>query len=138
MKPFVKIALFVVFFLALAGIFTALYLFNMQHKDLQKAKPDYVISAVDLQKAFEENESLAVSTYVNKVLEVNGIIESVKKGEQNVLSITLKAGSDLSAVICTFPAETDSSKFIPGNQITVRGDCSGFLMDVLLNNCVIL
>ena len=138
MKPFVKIVLFVVFFVALAGILTALILFNMQHKNLQKAKPDYVISAVDLQKAFEENESLAVSTYVNKVLEVTGTIESVKTGENNVRSIVLKTGSDFSTVICTFPRETDPAKFTPGNQITVRGDCSGFLMDVLLNNCVIL
>lgn len=138
MKPFVKIALFVVFFVALAGILIALYLFNMQHKDLQKAKPDYVISAVELQKAFEENETSAASAYVNKVLEVTGIIGSVKTGENNVLSIVLKTGSDLSTVICTFPSETDPAKFTPGNKITVRGDCSGFLMDVLLNNCVIL
>jgi hypothetical protein len=138
MKPYVKIALFVVFFLALAGILTALYLFNMQHKDLQKVKPDFIISAVDLQKAFEGNESSAESTYVNKVLEVTGIIGSVKTGEKNVLSVILKTGNDLSTVICTFPAETDPAKFTTGNQITVRGECSGFLMDVLLNNCVIL
>lgn len=138
MKPLVKISLFVVFFLALAGILTALYLFNMQHKDLQKVKPDFVISAVDLQKAFEENENSAVSTYVTKVLEVEGTIESVKTGENNVLSIVLKTGSDFSTVICTFPAETDPVKFTPGNKIIVRGECSGFLMDVLLNNCVAL
>jgi hypothetical protein len=138
MKPFVKISLFVVFFLALACILIAIYLFNMQHKNLQKVKPDFVISAVDLQKAFEENETSAASTYVNKVLEVTGIIGSVKTGENNVLSIVLKTGSDLSTVICTFPPGTDPAKFIPGNQITVRGECSGFLMDVLLNNCVIL
>lgn len=138
MKPSVKISLFVVFFLALAGILIALYLFNMQHKDLQKVKPAFIISAVDLQKAFEENETSAASTYVNKVLEVTGTIASVKKGENNVLSIVLKTGSDLSTVICTFPPETDPAKFTAGNQITVRGECSGFLMDVLLNNCVTL
>jgi hypothetical protein len=138
MKPLVKIALFVMFFLALAGMLTALYLYNKQHKDLGKVKPDFVISAADLQKAFEENETSAASTYVNKVLEVSGTIESVKTGENNVLSIVLKTGSDLSTVICTFPPETDLSKFTPGNKITARGECSGFLMDVLLNNCVIL
>jgi hypothetical protein len=138
MKPLVKIALFVVFFLALAGILTTLYLYNKQHKDLEKVKPDFVISAVDLQKAFEENETSAASTYTNKVIEVTGTIESVKTGENNVLSIVLKTGNDLSTVICTFTPETDPAKFTPGNQITARGECSGFLMDVLLNNCVIL
>jgi predicted PurR-regulated permease PerM len=138
MKPFVKIALFVVFFLALAGILAALILFNKQHKDLLKIKPDYIITAVDLQKAFEDNEAAANINYLNKVLEVSGTIESVKIGVENILSLTLETGSDFSAVICTFPAGTDPSEFSSGKPVTLRGECSGFLMDVLLNNCVII
>jgi len=53
MKPFIKIALFVVFFLALGGILAALYMFNKQHKDMLKTTPDFIITASDLQKDFE-------------------------------------------------------------------------------------
>ena len=44
----------------------------------------------------------------------------------------------MSSVICTFPKLTDPSKFKTGEEITLRGECSGFLMDVLLNNCSIV
>jgi hypothetical protein len=138
MKISVKIALFVVFFIALGGILLALYMFNKQHKDLSKIKPDFVITATDLHKTFEENEAAATAKYVNKIIEVSGTILSFGVGEDNVLNISLKTGSDLSSVICTFPAGTEQVKFSTGSQITLRGECSGFLMDVLLNNCFLI
>ena len=138
MKTYVKILLGVVVFIALAGIGIALVLFIMPHKDLGKARPDFVITAIDLQKAFEDNESAATAKFVNKVIEVRGIIESVKPGEGSILNVTLKTGSDLSSVICTFARDADPSKLNTGNQVTIRGQCSGFLMDVLLNDCSLI
>jgi hypothetical protein len=138
MKTSVKIALALVLIIALGGILGGLYLFNKQHADLQKSKPDFVITATDLQKAFEDNEVDAMAKYVNKVIEVSGIIESVKTGEGNITNVTLKTGSDFSSVICTLTPQSDASKLVPGNETTIRGECSGFLMDVLLNNSVII
>ena len=138
MKTSYKIALFVVFFIALAGILVALYMYNLQHKDLQKVSPDYIMTATDLQEAFEDDETVATSRYTQKIIEVSGIIESVKPGEDKTISIALKTGSDLSSVICTFQSVSDPSEFKIGEQIIVRGECSGFLMDVLLNNCSII
>jgi hypothetical protein len=141
MKTSVKILLFVVFFLAVAGIGAALYLFNKFNKqadDLLKVKPDFTITAVALQKEFEENETAASAKYVNRIIEVSGTVESVKPGENNVLNVSLKTGSDLSSVICTFPRAADASKLNSGTQLTLRGECSGYLMDVLLNNCSVI
>src|SRR5664280_2566857 len=42
------------------------------------------------------------------------------------------------SVNCVFPATGDLSKFRPGDEITLRGECSGFLMDVLLKNCAVI
>lgn len=138
MKTYVKIALFVVFFFAVGVILASLYVFKMKHKDLKKTKPDFVITSVSLQKVFEDEEKAATAKYVNKILEVSGTIESVKIGEANILSVNLKTGSEFSSVICTFPSQTDPVQFKTGNQITIRGECSGFLMDVLLNNCTVI
>jgi hypothetical protein len=138
MKTYVKILLGVVVFIALGGIGAALYFFNLQHRNLGKAKPDFVITAIDLQKAFEENESAATAKFVNKVIEVRGSIESVKPGEGSILNVTLKTGSDLSSVICTFARDADPLKLNAGNQVSIRGECSGFLMDVLLNDCSLI
>jgi len=135
MKPYIKIALFVVLIIAISGILAALILFNKKHPDTAKAKPDYVINATALQKEFEDNEKTASARYINKILEVSGSIASLTPADSNHFNISLKTGSDLSSVICTFSGIYDHSMFKPGDEITLRGECSGFLMDVLLNNC---
>jgi len=138
MKTYVKIALFVVSFIALSVILAALYMFNLKQTDMAKAKPDFIISATELEKQFEDNESTASARYINKILEVTGTIGSITLADSNNLNISLKTGSDISSVICTFPAIGDPSKFKAGDEIKLRGECSGFLMDVLLNNCAII
>ena len=138
MKPYVKISLFVVFFLAVSGILAALYFYNLKPKDLHKVKPNFVISATGIQKAFELNERAASEKYINKIIEVSVEIGSVKKGGNNSMNVLLNTGSELSSVICTFPTVSDSALFKTGRQITIRGVCSGFLMDVLLNNCAVV
>jgi hypothetical protein len=138
MKTYIKIALFVVTFIALSAILAALYYYNLKHTDMAKAKPDFVLSASLLQKAFEDDETAASTKYIDKILEVTGTISSVKPADNDIISIFLLTGSDLASVICTFPAIDDPSKFRTGDEITLRGKCSGFLMDVLLNNCAVI
>jgi hypothetical protein len=138
MKKSYRFILAALFFTALTGILVALYLYNLEPRDLRNVKPDFAISAGDLLKAFKNDEKEATAQYVNRILEVSGIIQSVKSGENNALSISLKTGNDLSSVICTLQGNTDPSDFKTGEQIILRGECSGFLMDVLLNNCSVI
>jgi len=138
MKKSIKIALVVVATLGLAGICVGLYLFNLQAIDLQKAKPDFAMTSIDLQKAFEDNEAVSITKYVNKIIEVTGTIESVKAGEGNITNVALKTGSELSSVICTLSPQSGPAPLVSGNEVTIRGECSGFLMDVLMNNCVVI
>lgn len=138
MKTYLKIALFVITFIAISAILAALYMYNLKHTDRAKAKPDFVITATLLQKAFEDNEIASSAKYINKIIEVSGKIASIKPLENNIVNISLETGSDLSSVICTLPAITEPSKFSAGDEITLRGECSGFLMDVLLNNCAVI
>ena len=138
MKPVYKIALFVVFFMGLAGILVGIYLFRMEHKDLKNVKPDFVITAADLQKAFESEETSANSRYVKKILDVSGTIQSLKHGEDKSMNATLKTGSDIGSVICTFESDPEASNLREGDSIVIRGECSGYLTDVLLNNCSVI
>ena len=138
MKLWIKIALAIVMVFAVVGIGIGIYLFNLETADLRKAKPDFIISAADLQQAFENNEVSASAKFVNRIIEVSGNIESISIGEENALNVTLQTGSDLSSVICTIPDAASTVNLSTGNPITVRGECSGYLMDVLLNNCVII
>ncbi len=138
MKLWIKIALAVILVFAIAGIGIGIYFYNLEPADLRKAKPEFVITAVELQQAFENDETLASAKYVNRIIEVNGLIESISIGEENALSVTLQTNSDLSSIICTIPGAASNANLSTGNPIIVRGECSGYLMDVLLNNCVII
>lgn len=138
MKSYIKISLGVVMFITLAGILAALYMYNLKHTDMAKARPDFIITATAFQKEFEDNEAAASAKYINKIVEITGTIASVKPADNNVINISLVTGSDLSSVICTFPAIADPSLVKAGDVITLRGECSGFLMDVLLNNCTVI
>jgi hypothetical protein len=138
MKLYVKIALFVVLLIALSGILIGLMMYNKKHVDTAKAKPDFVVTATALQKEFEDNETTASSRYIKKILEVSGTIVSVTPADSTHTNISLKTGSDISSVICTFKSLGDPSKYKSGEEITLRGECSGFLMDVLLNNCAVI
>lgn len=138
MKPRTKTVLLIVGILFVAGAAAGFYMFNLKAKDLTRVKPDYVITATDLLKAFEGDEVSAAATYVGKTVEVTGEIGAVTPGEESSLNVALKTGSDFSAVICTVPEGAAAGTPEAGKQVTVRGECSGYLMDVLLKNCVII
>lgn len=138
MKLWVKIVLFAVLVIVITAICVGLNKFNLKHPDTAKAKPDFVVTATMLQKEFEDNEGTASSKYINKILEVNGTIASVTPADSTHLNIALKTRSDISSVICSFQNITDPSKYKTGEEITLRGECSGFLLDVLLKNCSII
>jgi hypothetical protein len=124
-----------------AGVSYGLYLFNLKHSDLSKKKPDFTLNSTELYTAFESDETTATAKYTGKIVELSGNVAQVEFGStDSTLSITLRPDDQFSGVICTFGGIKDLSQVQvnTGEQITVRGECSGMLMDVLLNNCVII
>ncbi len=138
MKPRVKTVLIVLVLLGMAGAAGGFYLFNLKPRDMGKVRPDYVFTAVDLLVSFEQDEAAAAVKYVGKTVEVSGEIGAVTPGENSSLNVSLKTGSDFAAVICTVPAGAAAGNPEAGQVVTLRGECSGYLMDVLLKNCVII
>jgi hypothetical protein len=140
-KKSVRIFLVAVIILCLSGVSVGLYLYNKQHKDLTKVKADYVLEAHELVTAFGADENAASAKYINKVIEVTGLVTWAEFGSaDSTLSLTLTGYGDNSGVICTFNGITEKSQvsFKDGERLTVRGECSGMLLDVLLNNCAVV
>ncbi len=137
----VRIFLLFALVLLISGILAGLYLYNKQHKDLSKVDADYIMEAHQLADAFVTDEKAASEKYINKVIEVTGLVSSVEFGSaDSTLSITLTGNGDNSDIICTFNGITEKSQvsYKDGERLTVRGECSGMLMDVLLNNCAVV
>lgn len=137
MRPVRLIVLLAAVIFGLTGIYLGVYEFYRAPVDFRGVKPDYTVTASEIQKQFENDEKTASEKYINKIVEVSGIVASVSETGSNQSNIALKTDNDMSSVICS--VKTDPTAGIKeGNKITIRGSCSGYLMDVLLNNCVIV
>lgn len=124
--------------LAVAGLLAAIYMYNKPQKNMQNQKADFEVTATDLQLEFKSDEAAAHQKYIGKNVEVTGKVISVNIEEDKVVSIILETPDEMSSVICTFNEKMDPKAIDPSRPVKVRGELSGFLMDVLLNNCVLI
>jgi hypothetical protein len=140
MKPLIRNLLIAAGILCVVGLLIGLYLFNKKDPNLLKVQPDYVINASVLIKEFSQDENSATTKYVDKVLEVTGAVLSFEPTSDSTMNVNLGAEDQMAGIICSFKDVVDpsSQNIKEGEIITVRGVCSGMLMDVLLNNCVLV
>ncbi len=133
------IILLVVVIAGMAGVSYGLYLFFKKHKDLATVKPDYTLSAAKLINDFQIDEDGASKKYIDKVLQVTGPVTSVELGSDSTINVTLSEAGALSGVICTFQGRrVEDIDVKKGETAVIRGQCSGELLDVLLNNCALI
>ena len=118
----------------LIGGGTDLYMFNKKVPTLENKTPDFVVDANYLFNAFDMNETEAMSKYENKVIEVTGKVISVKNNESDS-NIILEADMAMGGGInCSFKYKQEK-EIKEGSIVTIKGQCQGYLMDVILNNC---
>ena len=103
------------------------------------AKPVAELSAAELFNRFDENESLANKEFLGEVVQVTGKVAGVDKSDKGEATVILLGDDAIFGVICGFGKENkDVEKLVPGSVVTVRGECTGMLSDVVLIRCVIV
>lgn len=138
MKKSIRYIFITAILISVAGIATAIYMYTLRNKNLEKVKPDFFITASALAEEFIKDEASASAKYIGKVLEITGIIKELNAGENNTANVELSSDSDFSYVICNFPDNKAVAGFETGKEITVRGECAGFLLDVFMTNCAVV
>ena len=115
------------------------FMYNKPHQNMENAKADVVLDARELFTAFEANETEANQKYLDKVVKVSGLVKEVSTDEEGNVSVTLESGSEMFGVICQMDNLTKQEKtdFKIGEQVTLKGICTGMLMDVVLVRCVV-
>jgi hypothetical protein len=115
------------------------YLFHKPHAGVSGVTAVARLAAADLYNGFQQNETTADKQYLGQVLEVEGKVSDVAKTD-STLSIELEGGPGAGGGINCGMAAADGGKMpLPakGAVITVKGRCTGFLMDVNMVDCVI-
>ena len=99
---------------------------------MEDVAPDDSLSADELFNAFDADEATALSKYEGKVIAVTGEVVNITS-DSSSFSVTLGAENALAGgVNCSFHDKTKGIS--TGDQVTIKGRCQGFLLDVVLNN----
>ncbi|MDX1684131.1 MAG: hypothetical protein R3275_02785 [Saprospiraceae bacterium] len=122
--------------IVVAGVI-GFYQFNKKVPKLDSAQADYSVTADELYSEFNQNEKEALKKYQDKVIEVSGTVLRTKV-DSTQFNIILKAEGSLTGGVNCALRDMDADPPSKGNQITLKGRCQGYLMDVVINNCVLV
>jgi hypothetical protein len=105
----------------------------------EKPKEETIqITAKDLTAAYEANEVAADNNYKEKTLDVTGKINQISKDFSDNIYVTLAGDDEFREVRCYFEDNATAVKLKKGMKVTFKGTCDGFLMDVIMKDCVLV
>jgi len=110
---------------------------NQSHANVSASKTDIQISAEKLYADFNNDENKANEIYLDKVIEVSGKITAVSQLESRYMILLDQTSTG--GINCLMME--DSSEIVqlkPNSVITIKGKCTGFLMDVNLVDCILI
>lgn len=132
-----KIGLFVlVALMSVASL--GIWMFNKPHVNVAKTKASIATTAVSILNDFETDESMANTKYLEQIVQVSGVVKNTIENKGKGI-VVLKSEQAMGAVMC-YLSDVESSKLEtlkPGMSVSVKGICTGYLMDVVLIKCVI-
>ncbi len=131
-----KIVYIVLAVVAMAAVY-GIYQYNKPHRDIKGEAASLQVEAAKLFDDFVTDEPAANQKYLDNVIEVSGTVASTDTDENGNPMIVLKTNDDFFGVNCYFDRSVDVSAVKEGDQITVKGQCTGYTMDVNLIKCTL-
>lgn len=139
MKKIPKILLATVF--VFVSVFSTLYFYITRENtvNIAAAHTEIQISSEKLISSFLNNENTANSEYIEKTIEIAGVIKDITFLNKRY-TVLLQGETDFSCVICDMqPNQYNNIKKLElGQAIVLKGTCKGFLMDAIFLDCIIL
>ncbi len=134
---------YILFGFGIIGILLAAYAYyeyNRKAPDLKNKEAVENTTASLLLNDYASNEDSANKKYLGKIIQVKGTITEIQNQQDTSITILLGDTLQTGNVSCLMDSKhlEDVRKFTLGNVVNVKGICTGFLMDVELNRCVIV
>jgi hypothetical protein len=128
-------------FLAVALVLAVIawkFTFRSAETSVSSEAPAFTLDAAALLQAFENNEDSANSLYLDKIVEVRGRVDAVSADSLGY-TVYLKEADAMSGILCSFDREAlDTVTVRAGGTVSLKGRCSGYLLDVNLNRCAVV
>ncbi len=98
---------------------------------------DVKVEAAQLYVDFMQDETGANEKYLNKILEVTGVVSTVQNG-QGGTSVLLRTSDPAHGVRCRFDQKPggSSKNYEVGQNIRLKCLCSGYIQEVEMVQCV--
>ncbi len=121
------------FVVLISGYFLFEATYNKPHLNIEASAPEIIIDAAALVNDFGLNEQDANEKYLDKIIQVKGSIGNIKY-KNNKAIITLGDGGLMGNVVChmSISGSQKSKDLTKGQNITIKGKCTGHLLDVIL------
>lgn len=120
----------IVLFLCIAAIGGYAYIYQ-EHRNIQNENPEYIVTSSSIINEFIVQPGKSEQKYLNKTIQVSGIISEINTGELLL--------SD--EIYCALNDSLEHSTLKTKSQITIKGRVIGFddlLEQIKLDQCFIL
>ncbi|MBL7768608.1 MAG: hypothetical protein JNK20_06530 [Flavipsychrobacter sp.] len=113
------------------------YLYQKEPARAEGQDAAFRLTAAELLEAFQQNEAAANDNYLGKWLEIRGVINLLNPEEGMVY---LGEPAAAISVSCLLDSVLKSSPALlkVGDTVSIKGFCSGYLMDVQLTRAQVL
>jgi hypothetical protein len=130
-----KLIAVVILLVILSAAWFAFRLYNKPHRD-PLSETSIRITSTELLRSFENNEAEANGMYLDKVLEIRGKISEIVTNQELIPIVVLETDNPMFGVRCTMESPVIHAK--PGDSVTLKGICTGYLSDVIITKSVIV
>jgi hypothetical protein len=113
----------------------AYYLITEKFEDTKQVKADYSLSALNMLQAFQDNDSLANTTYRDRIIELKGRISSIEWADTSA-NIKIQSPDSGDYLIFDFQAgdANNTRSLKAGDSVAIRASCSGSVFSRILNS----
>ena len=127
------------FLVVIIGLTASLYYYNKPHVNIEKSDAAYRLTAQNLIKEYQDNEKNTNEKYTEKVIQIEGDVSEISTLRGNSV-VTLNDPDSESSIICHMQAEDNKRALTlkKGERITIKGVCTGYLLDVIMVRCILV
>ena len=116
--------LFIFIAFALFAFVIGFLLWNKPHVNVKDADA-VTTDAIALYNSFMSDSAKANSIFLNKVVQVSGVVREVSVNQQQQQIILLQTSVPGASVNCTM--EQNRNKIKQGDRVVIKGICSGYI-----------
>ena len=138
----IKYAIIFILFVIVLGAGIGLKMFFKPHADVNKLEAEFKMEASRLMDEFQKEENTATTKYSEKVLEINGKLVAKNKLPNGTNLLILE--DEMAGISCQLDSSWSAANptviqsLETGSQVTVKGVCKGYLMEIKVSPAVVV